>query len=85
MQTSIYISGQISGNLTLMNAIKTFDSETKKEFNNYKIIFKTKKEAKKALWAAYQYLRCNEPEFNGINYSKHGSMRYDASTATIID
>lgn len=85
MTTTINISGQISGNHTLANAISTHDSEIKKTmFNGYSITFKTKAAAKKALWAAYKYLVSNEPEFrNGISYSKHGTLSYDASRAVI--
>jgi hypothetical protein len=88
MKTSIEISGQISGNSTLANAINTFDSEMKRTmFNGYKITFKTKKAAKKALWEAFKYLRNEEPEFarGGIFYSKHGSLRYDASYAKLSE
>ena len=88
MTTSIEISGQISGNSTLANSISTFDSEMKRTmFNGYKITFKTKAAAKKALWEAFKYLRKEEPDFakGGIHYSKYGSLRYDASTAKILD
>ena len=40
MKTSISISGQISGNIRLANAIKTYDSEMQSTmFNGYKITF----------------------------------------------
>jgi hypothetical protein len=86
MKTSITITGQINGNSRLVNAISTYESETNSiEFNNYQIIFPTKKSAKKALWEAFKYLRSEEPEFakGGISYSKYGSLRYDASRAEI--
>lgn len=86
MKTSISISGQISGNMRLANAIKTCDSEIESTmFNGYRITFNTKKEGKKALWDAYKYLRSQEPEFakGGISYSKYGTLNYDASVARI--
>ena len=88
MTTSITITGQISGNFKLLNAISTYDS-IKKDigFNNYQLIFKTKAEAKKALWEGWKYLKRNEPEFvRKDDYSaKNGSLNYDASRAKIAD
>ena len=87
MKTSITISGQISGNFTLLNAISTSESETKKlQFNNYEIIFQTKKQAVKALSNAFQQLKSDELEYykeGGINYSRSSFLEYDASTATL--
>jgi hypothetical protein len=87
MKTSITISGQISGNFKLLNAIASFESETKKlQFNNYEVIFPTKKQAVKALSAAFQQLKSDELEYyneGGINYSRASFLEYDASTATI--
>lgn len=89
MKTSIYISGQISGNHRLVNAIATYDCERRSAgFNNYFIDFPTKKAAKKALWDGYKSLRQGEPEYarnGGIRYSKQGSLSYDASRAEIQD
>ena len=86
MQTTIFISGQPNGNRKLANAIATRDSETNNAgFGNYQIIFKTKSEAKKALWNGYLSLKENEPEFvRKDDYSaKYGTLSYDASSATI--
>lgn len=87
MKTSITISGQISGNQTLRNAIYSLNCETKKlQFNNYEIIFPTKKEAVKALSDAFQTLKSEELEYykdGGISYSRGSYLQYDASTATI--
>lgn len=86
MQTTILVTGQPSGNITLSGAIQTYESEKiKGMFYGYKIIFPTKAKAKKAMWEAYKYLRRNEPEFakTGISYSKHGYLKYDASQAII--
>jgi len=85
MQTSIFIGGQISGNNRLANAIQTHDSvRMNAPFYGYEIMFRTKKEAKKAFWLAYKYLVREEPEFKGaIKYSKDGFLTYDASSAKI--
>lgn len=85
MITSISITGQINGNNTLCRAIQTNNSiTTRNQFYGYNITFKTKKEAKQALWNAYKFLKLQEPEFKpGIQYSKHGSLNYDASKAQI--
>lgn len=88
MKTSIVISGQVSGNHTLRNAIVSDNSEEKKTmFYGYELVFPTKKAAKKALWKAYRYLCANEPEMRGsmagIRYSKSGALYYDASQAEL--
>jgi hypothetical protein len=86
MKTIINISGQISGNQTLRNAILTHDAEEERSgFNGYKITFPTKKAAKKALWYGFKYLRStlDNPSsgIGGLRYSKFGSLYYDASKA----
>lgn len=87
MLTKILIEGQISGNFTLARSLSSFSTITEKtSFNGFRIVFKTKKEARKALWEAFKYLRNNEPEFKrGISYSKYGLLRYDASSAKILN
>ncbi len=88
MKTTIVIKGQISGNFRLLSAIQTSGSESHQtNFNGFKIVFRTKKEAKKALWEGFKYLKNEEPDFarGGILYSKYGTLRYDASCATIED
>lgn len=88
MKTVIEITGQINGNSKLAGAIQTHDSETKRTmFNGYAIVFKTKASAKKALWEAYKYLRIDkeDAEASRLSYSKFGSLRYDASQASIIN
>jgi len=86
MKTTITINGQINGNNRLLRSISTFDSKTEDAgFNNYKLLFPTKKAAKKALWEAFKYLRNEEKGYGGISYSKNGFLRYDASVAEIKD
>lgn len=88
MTTSIEISGQISGNTTLANAINALDSEMKRTmFNGYKITFKTKAAAKKALWEAFKHLRSDKEDARNsmLAYSaKTGWLRYDASYARLL-
>jgi hypothetical protein len=88
MKTIISITGQISGNRTILNAIDAFGKQIRNQpFNGYKIEFDTKKEAKKALWEAYKTLRSDKEDAqkSRLTYSKHGYLDYDASTAKIID
>lgn len=87
MKTSIYISGQISGNSTLRNAIITADCEEKKKmFNAIELTFPTKKAAEKAMWEAYKSLRQDKQDAQAsqLRYSK-GYISYDASTAKITE
>lgn len=87
MKTSIYISGQISGNSTLRNAIITHDCEEKKGmFNTITLTFPTKKAANKAMWEAFKMLRSDKQDAQAsmLAYNK-GYIRYDASTAKISE
>lgn len=87
MQTSIFITGQISGNRILLNAIPSDANSTSNlQFNGYKVTFKTKAEAKKALWEAFKTLRADKEDAqkSRLSYSKHGYIDYDASTAKIL-
>lgn len=88
MKTVITITGQISGNRTLLNAIPSDGNSTKHlPFYGYAITFKTKKEAKKALWEAYKLLRQDkeDAEKSMLSYSKFGWLNYDASKAKISE
>lgn len=83
MKTSIQITGQFSGNIDLRGAIKTPDCEEKKlPFNGYLLTFNTKKEAEKALWEGYKYMKLQD-QF--CRYAKKSSLQYDASTARILN
>ena len=87
MKTSILITGQISGNRNLLMKIQTIDSEVKKlPFNDYEVIFNTKKEAVKALSEARRAIKEEEPEFfnEGVSYTRGYVLNYDASSAKII-
>ena len=86
METKIVINGQINGNHRLHNAICTSKSRTETAaFYGYRIYFKTKKEAKKALWDAYKYMRAEEPEYakRGITYLPGEALYYDGSKAEL--
>jgi hypothetical protein len=88
MKAFISITGQISGNRTLLNSIPSNGSQTTSlPFNGFKINFSTKKDAKKALWEAYKSLRSDKEDARKslLSYSKDGFLNYDASTAKIID
>lgn len=89
MKTSIMISGQISGNIKLRNALQSHNSEIyNKNSYGYEIIYPTKKEAKSSLWNAFKKMKADEPEITqglgGLRYSKFGSLYYDASKAIIL-
>lgn len=89
MKATITITGQVSGNLTLRNAILSGNGEEKRTmFNGYEITFPTKKEAKKAMWEGFKYLKrtLDQPRvgsMSGVRYSKFGSLSYDASNAQL--
>lgn len=87
MKTEIIISGQISGNSKLRNAIITVDCEERKYFNSIILTFKTKESAINALSDAYQCMCREMPEekgkTSGIRYLRGYSLAYDASKAII--
>lgn len=86
MKTTITITGQPSGNRTLLHAIQTSDSEVEESFNNFVITFGSKKEAKEAISNAYESLVHEEPDFaeDGISFNEHLSkLWYDASVACL--
>lgn len=86
MKTEIIISGQISGNYRLLNALNDYQAEYSKiPFYGHKLTFPTRKAARKALWDGYRYLLAQEPEFkHGIGYTAKTALHYDASIAKII-
>jgi len=86
MKTSIYINGQPMGNSTLKIAIQTNDCEVKKHFQNYELLFNTKKEAVKALSDGYQYLKSDTEDWENscASYQRGTVLNYDASYAKII-
>jgi hypothetical protein len=87
MQTKIRISGQNNGNFTLHSAIVNSNCEVKTFFNDFILVFASKKEAFNALSKGYQKLRIEEPtevgKISGINYRRASFLSYDASQAVI--
>jgi len=89
MKTTIEITGQISGNFTLRNAISRtgWPEIHKGMFNAFRLTFETRKEARKALWEAYKSLREDKQDARAsmLKYTPKYSLSYDASRAVIID
>lgn len=89
MKTTIQITGQISGNYTLHNAIsRTGWPEIKRGmFNSFIITYETRKEARRAMWEAYKSLRADKQDAQAsrLKYSPKHSLSYDASRAVIVD
>lgn len=79
----------MNGNFTLRSAIANHECEIKKSFNDFRLVFPTKKAARKALWEAFKYLRSQYPEevggISGINYAKQSLLTYDSSIARIVE
>lgn len=85
MKTEIFISGQISGNSALKSAIITSNCELKNGmFNSYTLVFPTKKDALKALWEGYKYLKRQDNNPYNFSYHAKNAICYDASIAKII-
>ena len=88
MKVKIEITGQISGNFTLLRKLNNGNLKNGM-FNSKTISFDTKTEAKNAIKEAYKSLCKDEPEMKGnlggIRKSKDNtSLYYDASKAVII-
>jgi ferritin-like metal-binding protein YciE len=85
MKTTIIITGQFAGNIILKNAIQTNNCEVKKHFNNFTIVFNSKKEVVKALQEANQYMIRNGYNIGSwFSYTRGKSISYDASIARLI-
>ena len=89
MYTAISITGQISGNFTLLSAIGHGYKKKDTQFNGFEVKFRTKKEAITAIREAYNSLVQDEPErkgkLSGIRVNKNRTeLYYDASKAIII-
>jgi len=87
METVIEITGQVNGNFKLRSACCTTEcTDIKKHFQNFTLVFKTKKDAVKALSEAYQYLKSDKEDWEASigSYLRGYSLNYDASRAKII-
>ena len=80
MKTTIVITGGISGNFKIKNAITCFDIENG-SFNSFFCHFETMKEAKKSLKDAFKYMKKNDLDVELSKDKK--TLYYDASGATI--
>ena len=89
MKTFITITGSgIMSKRTLLRACTTSESTyTELGFNNYKLEFKTKTDAIKALSEAYQHLKSNTEDWwnSAGSYVRASSLEYDAGIATITN
>jgi acyl-ACP thioesterase len=88
MKTQIRITGQVAGNNRLHLHLQENAEKVERFFQDFILIFHTKKEAKKALWTAYKNLKELEPDFyrdGGISYFKGIQLIYDASSAIIVE
>lgn len=85
-QTTIYITGQINGNYTLNGAIEGGE-RSRTQFNGFKIVFPTKKEAVTAIRKAYNFLKSEQDgECSRLSVSTgRTSLNYDASKAEIYN
>jgi len=86
MKATIKISGQIGGNFALLQALQNNHCTVEKSiFNGYFLNFNTKKQAYKALWDGFNYLKKGDNLPHRFSYSPKYSIQYDASTAILID
>ena len=81
MTTQIIITGQIGSIYTLRSVLMDYNAqEARGMFNSYILIFKTKKEAVKALSNGRKYLKADDKQYS---YAAGNMLRYDAATAII--
>ena len=83
MKTIISITGGLGSVSVLQGAIKGNYSIKKLSYNNTELVFNTLKEAKKALYDAYNLLIESDTGCDSINY-KFGILYYDSGIAKII-
>ena len=86
MKASIIITGSgISSKYRLLRSIPACkDQVVNLPFNNFKIEFKSKKQAVKALSEAYQLLASDSETKIATSYTRGYILSYDAGTAKII-
>lgn len=88
METSIIITGQIGSKFRLRSACTTSDMiEEKKLHHGFELVFKSKRDAIKALSEGYQYLRSDKEDWDNsaASYKRGFVLHYDAGTAKIFD
>jgi hypothetical protein len=89
MKVNIVITGQVSGNFTLLNKLNN-GTQKSGMFNSFILNFDKKSEAIKAIKAAYKSLCNEEPEnkglISGIRKNEDSTiLSYDASKAIILN
>lgn len=86
MKVNIVITGQVSGNFTLLNKLNN-GTQKSGMFNSFILNFDKKSEAIKAIKAAYKSLCNEEPENKGLIRKNEDStiLSYDASKAIILN
>lgn len=87
MKTFLEIKGQIIGNRKLLRACDSINCiDVYINSDGYKLEFKTKKAAIKALFRAYKELKSDKDNWENANCSyKYGaSLSYDASQVLLI-
>jgi len=86
MKAKIFISGQIMGNRTLLNAISCYDVKDGM-FNSYHCYFDSMADAKKAIREANKTIKqdLDADQKHCLSMAKDASfLRWDASTAQIL-
>ena len=86
MKAKIFISGQIMGNRTLLNAISCYDVKDGM-FNSYHCSFDSLGDAKKAIREANKTIKqdLDADQSHCLSMAKDASfLRWDASTAQIL-
>jgi hypothetical protein len=88
MKTQIHITGQISGNFTLVRLMQNYESKRQGMFNSFILEYRTKTEARNDLKNAYKQLKRDEPDTCNLDIYRYKgkpiSVTYDASRAEII-
>lgn len=89
MKCKIEITGQISGNYTLLRKLGIRSQGYKKGmFNSFSIFYNSVGDAKKDIKEAFQSLKSDEPDYyknGGISkQSSNSFLDYDASTAKLV-
>ena len=86
MKAKIFISGQIMGNRTLLNAISCYDVKDGM-FNSYHCYFDSLGDARRAIRRANKSIKCDldADQRHCLSMAKGASfLRWDASTAQVL-
>lgn len=85
MKTTIKITGQVSGNFTLLGKMRNYTKKTNGQFNSFTLHYDSISEAKNDIKTAYKSFINEETEFKSMisKSSDSTSLKYDASYAKI--